>query len=189
MDDKKKTSLVPHEIESSLSDLKIGLALYHEQAGELSKKHPRLSRLIEGAVNYVSAQNGVGFISELFNRVMPNPEMDMILNHLKEIASKIDENKEHFKNIEDKLNDPNNLLFAEKTIHESVQDEEGNKCEFYRNLLLHSLSDEELAKERFNFYKQKINELTSLELVVLAKLYRNSLNSLSREAFKKLQYN
>jgi len=184
---KDKNSLVPQEIGSALSDLKIGLTLYHEQANELSKKHPHLSRLIEGTLNYVASSNGVGFIGELFKRVMPNPEMDMILNHLKEIASKIDENKEHFQKIEEKLNDPQNLLFAEKTIHESVQDEEGNKWEFYRNLLLHSLSDEELAKERLNFYKQTVRELSSLELVGLANLYRNSFESLSREVRRKLK--
>lgn len=188
MKDKKRESLVPHEIENSLSGLGIGLKLYHEQASGLFKEHPNLIRLIEGTVNYVSSQNGVGFIGELFKRVMPNPEMDMILNHLKEISLKIDENKEHFRNIEEKLNDPNNLLFAEKTIHESVQDEEGNKWEFYRNLLLHSLSDEELAKERLNYYKQKIGELSSLELVGLANLYRNSFESLSKKPRGQLEH-
>jgi len=184
---KDKKSLVPQEIESSLSDLKIGLGLYREQAKELSKKHPNLTRLIEGTLLYASSSSGVGFISELFKKVIPNPEMDMILNNLEEITLKIDKNKEHYQKIEKKLNDPKNLLFVEKTIHESVQDEEGNKWEFYQNLLLHGLSDEKLEKERLNFYKQKINELSSLELVGLANLYRNSFESLSIEVGDKLQ--
>lgn len=120
-----------------------------------------------------------GGLSEAINQMTPNPEMDLLIKHFEDFSTKFNALKEKIGDIEDALKDHGNRLFISQTIHESVEDEVGDKWEFYCNLLLNSLSDKELSRQKALYYKQRISELSSLELTGLANLYRNRMDILA----------
>lgn len=111
-----------------------------------------------------------GSLGELLKDGMPNAEMDLTTKFLQELASKIDELGIK---IDEKLKNPANILLIQNTVEESVNDNAGDKWEFYKNLLLHGLADDEVKHHHINYYKEKIGECSALELIGLANLYRN----------------
>ena len=114
-----------------------------------------------------------GSLGELLKDGAPNAEMNLMIKQYQELAGKIDELGIK---IDEKLKNPANILLIQNTIEESVNDNAGDKWEFYKNLLLHGLADDEVKSQHINYYKEKIAECSALELIGLANIYKNKAN-------------
>ncbi len=78
-----------------------------------------------------------GSLGELMKQVMPSTEMNLLIEHYKDLSKKIDVLSIK---IDSEVNKPQNLLLIHKTIKDSTEDEIGGKWKFYRNVLLHGFS-------------------------------------------------
>ena len=130
-----------------------------------------------------------GSLGDILKKGMPNAEMDLLTKQYQDLAFKIDDLGIK---VDEKLENPANILLIRNTINESVNDNAGDKWEFYKNLLLHGLADDEVKHHHINYYKEKIAECSTLELIGLTNLYKNKVIRFSytggnpRESYNRL---
>lgn len=142
--------------------------------------------ILKAAISSILPGFAGNLISEIVGSLIPNQQMDRVVECLKEINSIVEENSTRIRNVEELLSkitaSKSNLLLFEQTIRYSSQTESLIKHHSYAYFIFNVILEKEYDEGEKEYVLKIISELNEIEILLLIAL-ENVEHSLDESAF------
>lgn len=144
-----------------------------------SNKTDKNVTLLKFAISAILPCGAGNILTEIIGSIIPNQQMDRVVDFVKELNSIVEENSRTIKNIEELLSKINtskaNLLLFEQAIRYSVQTESLIKHHSYAYFILNLIAEKEYDEVEKEYILKTISELNEIEILLVIALENNEL--------------
>lgn len=118
-------------------------------------------------------------VSEIIGSLIPNQQMDRVIEYLKELSNIVSEHEDRIKSIEEIISkiesSKENLLLFEQTIRYSAQTESEIKHHSYAYFIFNTIIDKNFDEIEKEFILKTISELNDTEILLIIALENGKL--------------